>query len=204
MKDFNTHIPSYRVIKDPSKEWPKTGIAFLGNAPVAEASPLLFDRTLDVIIEVTTQKADELSVVLDPLIEQLEAFASSFQHQSISIILDELCTNAVHHSGPGNQTIRIVCQRSAEKVIAITVVDQGGVLPESQIKRLFLERTIPVSPRNDPSHRGAGLGLFFCLEFSSGLFIQMEEGISTSITCLVPHRPSKKSTLVTALVSRRA
>ena len=200
MKDFNLNSAGYEVVKDASTDWPSSTVSFLGTAPLEDAPPLLTNREKDVLIDLTLNKADDITTSLAPILEQLESHASSFQAQSISIILDELSTNAIHHSGSNTNSIKVICQRSLDKGIAITVIDDGGKLPVAQIKALFKERTIPVSPRNDPNKRGAGLGLFFCREFSSGIFINLVEGTSTSVTCFVPYRPSKKSTLIVALV----
>jgi signal transduction histidine kinase len=189
-------------VKDFSIEWPTSNLWFLGTVPIEEAPLILTDRTADVLVDLILSKNDNLSENLDPIIDQLGNYASSFQAQSISIILEELVSNAFYYSGINTTNIKIICQRSQDKGIAITVIDGGGKLPEAQIKALFKERTIPVNPRYDSSQRGAGLGLYFCREFSSGIFIKVVEGSSTSVTCFVPYRMSKNSTIVMAMVIR--
>jgi len=202
VKDFNINVTDYRVVKDQTIDWPASNILFFGTAPIEEAPLLLTDRTADVLFDLVLSKNDNLSEKLDPIIDQLGNYGSSFQAQSISIILEELSSNAFNYSGFNTTNIKIICQRSQDKGIAITVIDYGGKLPEAQIKALFKERTIPVNPRYDPAQRGAGLGLYFCREFSSGIFIKLVEGSSTSVTCFVPYRMSKKSTIVMAMVIR--
>lgn len=203
MRNSSNSHNVYELVKDFTLDWPSAQESFLGTGPLEDAPALLIDRSEGVIAATGPADTADISTCINQLIEKLEPYASSFQAQSISIILDELSTNAIHHSGSSSSGIKIICQRAQDKGIAVTVVDEGGKLPVTQIKELFKERTIPVSPRNDPSRRGAGLGLFFCREFSSGIFIHLIEGSSTAVTCFVPYRPSKKSTLVIARIVRK-
>ena len=202
MKDLNINLSELKIIEDVSKEWLASNEVVLGTAPLDKAHELLTNRSQNIIVDRTFSKTNDLLVNINPVIEELELIASPFQAQSISIVMDELITNAVNHSGPCADKIRLICQRSVDNAIIITIVDQGGILPEEQIKKLFIERTNLMSPRNEPGQKGAGLGLFFCREFSSGIFIHLIEGSSTSVTCLIPYRPSKKSTLVLACIVR--
>jgi signal transduction histidine kinase len=110
---------------------------------VADLGPLADGRQ----ITVESTSVDDLTVTADP--------------RELARAIDNLLTNAVQHTAPGTP-IRVIAGRSDDGRPSISVIDQGGGIPEDDLGRVFdagWRGTAARPPLAGGRTGGAGLGL---------------------------------------------
>lgn len=115
---------------------------------------------------------------------------STYQSQSLAIILDELITNASWHGKMDRVEIRFSINDKRDVLISVHDT-QGGIPVKEVLKLLDAHESTQVEVRGKGESRGAGVGLYFCKEFCSSILFQIFKGRLSRISCVIPRRPPK-------------
>lgn len=151
---------------------------------IAFASPA-FSNSVTKFVELS--KKSEFISDLDQVFP--DSPLSSFQSQSLAVILDELITNASWHGKM--EQVEIKFYLNEKRDVLVSVHDNQGAFPlKEALKLLEVRESTQVEVRGRES-RGAGVGLFFCKEFASVILFEIFTGKLTRISCVVPRRPAK-------------
>ena len=164
-----------------------------GNVPYVNVDLDLLEFALKgtrfscLIKKIQPEFKDNLIDHLDELYP--ETTLSTFQKQSLSVILDELITNASIHGKMALVEIKFYLNEKRD--IFVSVEDQQGRLPLKEVLKLLDPREASQVEVRGRESKGAGVGLFFCKEFSSGILFEVVKNEMTRISCVVPRRPAK-------------
>ncbi len=109
----------------------------------------------------------------------------------LATAIRNLVGNAVHYSEPGTRVV--VSVRSEERLVEITVADQGHGIRESEQARIF-ERFYRVDAARSRDTGGTGLGLaivkHICANHGGEVTVWSEEGYGSTFTMRLPAAPT--------------
>ncbi len=179
-------------------------LCFFGNKPFELIDTALLSQSGDDWNKFQLFGVDERVKTNETILSSLLPGTSNYQRQSISIVIDELTTNAFLHSNSKVPLVEIHWIYNLDKKsITLRISDNGGSLALKEILNLFRESKMPLTPNMKIGASGAGLGLFFCKEFSSQIYINVVQNKLTEVTCVVPYRPNKESVLVVSTYEKQ-
>jgi len=176
----------YHLISSEAIEWATNETFFGGNLPFADIHQGILSPDL-MSWQTITFKGDECDKKFSDLeLSVLTGNLSTTQSERLRLILDELVTNALKHSLVESEIVVSWMYGEGREVI-LRVQDKGGKLSKDDLQKLFADRD-SVTPRSDSSGQGAGLGLYFCKEFSEQIFFSVQRNISTEVLVVIPYR----------------
>ncbi len=120
-----------------------------------------------------------------------------FDYEHISIVIRNLAANAVKFSFPGGK-IRIQASETVsngEKMLLVSVIDNGLGLNEVNIKNLF-KKDFHYSTYGTNNEKGSGLGLKICQEFvelnGGSIYVESQENVETKFSFTIPLLPKNQ------------
>jgi len=129
--------------------------------------------------------------VVASLAEGVQVFGDA---DLLATAIRNLVGNAIHYSEPGTRVA--VSVRSEERLVEITVADQGQGIPESEQARIF-ERFYRVDAARSRDTGGTGLGLaivkHICANHGGEIKVWSEEGHGSTFTMRLPAAPTSQT-----------
>ena len=129
--------------------------------------------------------------VVASLAEGVQVFGDA---DLLATAIRNLVGNAIHYSEPGTRVA--VSVRSEERLVEITVADQGQGIPESEQARIF-ERFYRVDAARSRETGGTGLGLaivkHICANHGGEIKVWSEEGHGSTFTMRLPAAPTSQT-----------
>ena len=129
--------------------------------------------------------------VVASLAEGVQVFGDA---DLLATAIRNLVGNAIHYSDPGTRVA--VSVRSEERLVEITVADQGQGIPESEQARIF-ERFYRVDAARSRDTGGTGLGLaivkHICANHGGEIKVWSEEGHGSTFTMRLPAAPTSQT-----------